>query len=209
MPVPPETDLAKVRKYGQAQVPAPCATSYGSKPPSAATRSRSFGCCPLWQTNLTEWSKVRVAQLRYHVSTHEWSLHCADRDDASTTTTIAHQAASTRYSGDRIRPNRHLVELATVSHVTERDPPGSPICHGTHGSQPREPTCSDSSRLTATPTEHNRRWEKVQVRRGSGFSLGPLGTSAMEPGLASVLSTISIGNLGDKEPGKSRRGIAT
>ena len=73
------------------------------------------------------------------------------------------------------------------------------------GSQPREPTHSDSSRPTATPAERNRRWEalsptpsdcirhrirawgsrgrrfksgrpdqKVQVRRGSGFSLGPL-----------------------------------
>jgi DUF3024 family protein len=35
---------------------------------------------PPWHPNLTEWSKVRVAQLRYSATTHHWSLYWADRN---------------------------------------------------------------------------------------------------------------------------------
>ena len=34
--------------------------------------------CPLWQANQAEWSAVRVAQLRYSASTHDWNLYWAD-----------------------------------------------------------------------------------------------------------------------------------
>jgi Protein of unknown function (DUF3024) len=39
-----------------------------------------FDCRPPLHPNLTEWSKVRVAQLRYSASTHQWSLYWADRN---------------------------------------------------------------------------------------------------------------------------------
>jgi len=39
-----------------------------------------FDCRPPWHPNLTEWSKVRVAQLRYSANTHHWSLYWADRN---------------------------------------------------------------------------------------------------------------------------------
>jgi hypothetical protein len=39
-----------------------------------------FDCRPPWHPNLTEWSKVRVAQLRYSASTCQWSLYWADRN---------------------------------------------------------------------------------------------------------------------------------
>jgi hypothetical protein len=39
-----------------------------------------FDCRPLWHPNLTEWSKVRVAQLRYSANTHHWSVYWADRN---------------------------------------------------------------------------------------------------------------------------------
>jgi hypothetical protein len=35
---------------------------------------------PPWNPNLTEWSKVRVAQLRSSADTHHWSLYWADRN---------------------------------------------------------------------------------------------------------------------------------
>jgi hypothetical protein len=49
----------------------------------AAVRSNSvtiFDCRPPWHPNLTEWSKVRVAQLRHSANTHHWSLYWADRN---------------------------------------------------------------------------------------------------------------------------------
>ena len=39
-----------------------------------------FDCRPAWQPNLTEWSKVRVAQLRYNATSYHWSLYWADRN---------------------------------------------------------------------------------------------------------------------------------
>jgi hypothetical protein len=39
-----------------------------------------FGCRPPWHPNLTEWSEVPVAQLRYSAGTRHWSLHWADRN---------------------------------------------------------------------------------------------------------------------------------
>ena len=39
-----------------------------------------FECRPPWHGDLTEWSKVRVAQLRYSTDSHQWSLYWADRN---------------------------------------------------------------------------------------------------------------------------------
>ena len=42
----------------------------------AALRGSSvstYECRPPWHLDLTEWSKVRVAQLRYSADTHHWS----------------------------------------------------------------------------------------------------------------------------------------
>jgi hypothetical protein len=36
-----------------------------------------FDCRPPRHPNLTEWSKVRVAQLRYNADTYHWSLYWA------------------------------------------------------------------------------------------------------------------------------------
>ena len=80
MPAPPETDVAKIRKYCRARVPACFRHQVRVE---AAVRSNSvtiFDCRPPWHPNLTEWSKVRVAQLRYSANTHHWSLYWADRN---------------------------------------------------------------------------------------------------------------------------------
>jgi hypothetical protein len=75
VPAPPETDVAKIRKYCQARVPAHLRHQVRVE---AAVRGNSvtiFSCLPPWHPNLTEWSKVRVAQLRYTADTHNWSLY--------------------------------------------------------------------------------------------------------------------------------------
>ena len=39
-----------------------------------------FDCRPPWHPNLTEWSRVPVAQLRYDPDSHLWTLYWADRN---------------------------------------------------------------------------------------------------------------------------------
>ena len=73
-------------------------------------------CRPLWQGNLTEWFKVRVAQLRYSASMHDWSLYWADATTAGTDTTISRQAASTRYSG-RSNPTQPASSSGNSNHL--------------------------------------------------------------------------------------------
>jgi hypothetical protein len=80
VPAPPEADLVKIRKYCHAQV---SARFHHQVRVEAAVRGNSvtiFESRPPWHPNLTEWSKVRVAQLRYSARTHHWSLHWADRN---------------------------------------------------------------------------------------------------------------------------------
>jgi hypothetical protein len=80
VPAPPETDIAKIRKYCRGRVPARLRHQVRVE---AAVRGNSvtiFDCRPPWHPSLAEWSKVRVAQLRYSPSTHRWSLYWADRN---------------------------------------------------------------------------------------------------------------------------------
>jgi hypothetical protein len=80
VPAPPETDTARIRKYCRARVPASFRNQIRVE---AAVRGSSvsiYECRPPWHPDLTEWSKVRVAQLRYSADTHHWSLYYADRN---------------------------------------------------------------------------------------------------------------------------------
>jgi hypothetical protein len=96
VPAPPETDLAKIRKYCQAQVPAHLRDQIRIEVTVRGNSVTILDCRPLWHTDLTEWSKVRVAQLRYSASTHDWSLYWADRNGRCTATPISRQVASTK-----------------------------------------------------------------------------------------------------------------
>ena len=80
MPAPPETDVAKIRKYCRARVPPSFRDQIRIE---AAVRGSSvsiYECRPPWHSDLSEWSKVRVAQLRYSAENHNWSLYWADRN---------------------------------------------------------------------------------------------------------------------------------
>jgi len=77
---PPETDVARIRKYCRVRVPASFRDQIRVE---AAVRGSSvsiYECRPPWRPDLTEWSKVRVAQLRYSANTPHWSLYWADRN---------------------------------------------------------------------------------------------------------------------------------
>ena len=80
MPAPPETDVAKIRKYCRGRVPSRLRHQVRVEANVRGNSVTIFDCRPPWQPNLTEWSKVRVAQLRYSANTHHWSLYWADRN---------------------------------------------------------------------------------------------------------------------------------
>lgn len=80
MPAPPETDLAKIRKYCQAQVPARLRDQVRIETAVRGSSVTILEYRPLWQAVPSEWSSVRVAQLRYSASTQDWSLFWADRN---------------------------------------------------------------------------------------------------------------------------------
>ncbi len=63
---PPETDLAKIRKYCQAQVPARLRDQVRIEATVRGSSVTIFDCRPLWQTNLTEWSKVTATPAERH-----------------------------------------------------------------------------------------------------------------------------------------------
>lgn len=76
----PETDLARIRAYCDSRVSARLRDQIRVE---AAVRGNSvtiFDCRPPWHPNITGWSRVRVAQLRYDPSTTSWTLYWADRN---------------------------------------------------------------------------------------------------------------------------------
>ena len=80
MPAPPETDVARIRKYCLARVPASFRDQIRIEAAIRGSSVSIYECRPPWHPDLTEWSKVRVAQLRYSANTHHWSLYWADRN---------------------------------------------------------------------------------------------------------------------------------
>lgn len=80
MPAPPDIDVAKIRRYCRSRVPAHLRDQARVEAGVRGASVTIFDCRPAWQPNLTEWSKVRVAQLRYNATSHHWSLYWADRN---------------------------------------------------------------------------------------------------------------------------------
>ena len=80
MLAPPETDVAKIRKYCRARVPPSFRDQIRIEAGVRGSSVSIYECRPPWHPDLTEWSKVRVAQLRYSAETHHWSLYWADRN---------------------------------------------------------------------------------------------------------------------------------
>lgn len=78
--VAPETDIARIRRYCRARVPAQFHDQIRIEAVVRGNSVSIFECRPPWHTDLTEWSKVRVAQLRYSTDNHRWSLYWADRN---------------------------------------------------------------------------------------------------------------------------------
>jgi hypothetical protein len=80
VPAPPETDLARIRRYCRTRVPARLRDQVRIEAQVRGSSVTVFDRRPPWHPDLTEWSKVSVAQLRYSEGTHHWSLYWADRN---------------------------------------------------------------------------------------------------------------------------------
>lgn len=72
--------MAAVRRYCDGRVPAHLREELRVE---CSVRGKSvtiFDCRPPWHPNLTEWSRVPVAQLRYDPGARTWQLYWADRN---------------------------------------------------------------------------------------------------------------------------------
>jgi Protein of unknown function (DUF3024) len=68
VPAVPDVDLARIRQFCDSSVP---------------VRGKSvtiFDCRAPWHPDVTDWSRVPVAQLRYDPASDTWTLNCADHN---------------------------------------------------------------------------------------------------------------------------------
>ena len=80
MPAIPDLDLARIRKYCGGRVPERLRDEVRVEADVRGKSVTIFDCRPPWHPNLTGWSRVRVAQLRYNPNKQRWTLYWADRN---------------------------------------------------------------------------------------------------------------------------------
>ena len=80
MPAVPDLDLARIRKYCEGRVPHRLRDEVRVEADVRGKSVTILDCRPPWHPNLTDWSRVRVAQLRYDPSDRRWTLYWADRN---------------------------------------------------------------------------------------------------------------------------------
>ncbi len=76
----PDLDLARIAAYCDKKVPARFKDEVRVEYEVRGKSVTIFECRPPWHPNLTEWSRMRIAQLRYDPDDHLWTLYCADRN---------------------------------------------------------------------------------------------------------------------------------
>jgi hypothetical protein len=80
MPAPPDLDLARIDRYCDNRVPAHLR---GESSVEATRRGKNVtihDCRPPWHPELTDWSRLPVAQVRYSPEHNHWTLYYADRN---------------------------------------------------------------------------------------------------------------------------------
>ncbi len=83
-----------------------CMTRFASSARAEATRSRSSIAGPLGNPELMgpEWTRMKVAQLRYDRSSSRWSLYCCDRNERWCRTTTSRRARASILCWPRSTP---------------------------------------------------------------------------------------------------------
>jgi hypothetical protein len=80
MPAVPELDLARIHQFCDGRVPAHLRDEARVEADVRGKSVTIFDCRSPWHPNLTHWSRVPVAQLRYDPASHLWTLYWTDRN---------------------------------------------------------------------------------------------------------------------------------
>jgi Protein of unknown function (DUF3024) len=80
VPVLPDLDVARIRRYCDSRVPAHLRDEARVEASSRGKNVSIYDCRPPWSPELTEWSRVPIAQLRYDADHNHWTLYWADRN---------------------------------------------------------------------------------------------------------------------------------
>jgi hypothetical protein len=80
VPALPDLDLARIQRYCDNRIPAHLRDEARVEVTARGKNVTIYDCRPPWHPELTEWSRVPVAQLRYDPDTNRWTLYCADRN---------------------------------------------------------------------------------------------------------------------------------
>lgn len=75
----PELDLARITRYCDDRVPVRHRDQVRVELRVRGRAVTLFECRPPWHPGLSDWSRSKVAQLRYDPEKCRWTLYCADR----------------------------------------------------------------------------------------------------------------------------------
>jgi hypothetical protein len=76
----PELDVARIRQFCDRRVPAHLRNEARVEADARGRSVTIYDCRPPWHPELTDWSRVPVAQLRYDPTATNWTLYWADRN---------------------------------------------------------------------------------------------------------------------------------
>jgi hypothetical protein len=76
----PDLDLARIRAFCEARVPAHVRSEVRVEHSLRGKSVSIFECRPPWHDGLSEWSRMPIAQLRYNPERCLWTLYWADRN---------------------------------------------------------------------------------------------------------------------------------
>ena len=79
-PSVPDLDLARIRLFCASRTPAHLRDQMRVEADVRGKSVTIHDCRPPWHPNLTEWSRLPVAQLRYDPDSQLWTLYWADRN---------------------------------------------------------------------------------------------------------------------------------
>lgn len=80
MPTLPELDVARIRSYCEGRVPADLRDRMRLEVSVRGKSVTVFDCRPPWHPDISGWSRVPVAQMRYDHDARRWTLYWRDRN---------------------------------------------------------------------------------------------------------------------------------
>ncbi len=76
----PELAVAHIRRFFEERTPADLRDQMRLEADVRGNAVTILDCRPPWEGSSGEWIRMRIAQLRFDPTSHQWSLHWADRN---------------------------------------------------------------------------------------------------------------------------------